>query len=135
MDPTKMFQTLLFILQRSKFASAVSKCEGFCPGISPFYSICLGNKMPRQLNSSNLKKNVFLELKNKFFVKEKKTSFIKKSFLQDTTYSCASIYIIHTFISYIHTFINQCVKEILFSWNFIMSCIERGYWRNTLFSF
>ena len=62
-------------------------------------------KMPRQLNSKKLNKKVFLELKNKYFVKVKKISFIKKSFLQDTTYSCASIFIIHTFISYIHTFI------------------------------
>ena len=47
------------------------------------------------------KKEVFLELKKKFFVKEKKISFIKKTFLQDTNYLRASIFIIHTFISYI----------------------------------
>ena len=45
-------------------------------------------------------KKVFLELKKIFFVKEKKI-FIKKTFLQDTNYSRASIFIIHTFISYI----------------------------------
>ena len=39
-------------------------------------------------------------LKKKFFVKEKKFCFIKL-FSQDTNYSCASIFIIHTFISYI----------------------------------
>ena len=37
--------------------------------------------MPRQLNSEKLKeKTVFLKLKKKFFVKEKKISFIKKLF-------------------------------------------------------
>ena len=46
-------------------------------------------------------KKVFLGLKKKFFVKEKKISFTKKTFLQDTIYSCASIFIIHTFTSYI----------------------------------
>ena len=30
--------------QHSKFVAAASKCQGFCRGISPFYSICLGNK-------------------------------------------------------------------------------------------
>ena len=60
--------------------------------------------MPKQLNSEKFqkKKKVFLELKMKFFVKEKKIFFIKETFfLQDTNYSCASIFIIHAFISYI----------------------------------
>ena len=30
--------------QHLKFASAVAKCRDFCRGISPFYSLCLGNK-------------------------------------------------------------------------------------------
>ena len=38
----KMKKTLE--IKRSKLATAVSKCRGFCRGISPFYSICLGNK-------------------------------------------------------------------------------------------
>ena len=46
------------VLQCSKFALAVGKCQGFCRGISPFYSICLGNK--------NAKAVKFLEIKKKF---------------------------------------------------------------------
>ena len=59
--------------------------------------------MQRQLNYKKKKKTqtVYLELKKGFFVKEKKVSFIKKLFLQDANYSCASIFIIHTFILYI----------------------------------
>ena len=88
--------------QPSKFALAVSKYWGFCQGISPFYSICLSNRNAKAVKFLVIKKYiVFLELKKNFFVKEKKISFIKKTFLQDTNYSCASIFIIHTFISYI----------------------------------
>ena len=46
----------------------------------------------------------------KFFMKGKKISFIKKPFLQDANYSCASIFIVHTFISYIFNWLLQCVK-------------------------
>ena len=70
------------LAQRSKFVSAVGKCRG----ISPFYSICLGNKNAEAVKFLEIKKKVFLELKNKFLVKEKKIYFIKKSFLLDTTY-------------------------------------------------
>ena len=88
--------------QYSKFALAVSKCRGFCWGISPFYSICLGNKNAESVKFLEIKKKiVFLELKKKFFVKEKKISFIKKTLFPDTSYSCASIFIIQTFILYI----------------------------------
>ena len=86
--------------QHSKFASAVSKCWGFCLGISPFYRICLGNKNAEAVKYLEIKKD-FLELKKKFLVKEKKHFFHKKTFLQDTNYSFASIFIIHTFILYI----------------------------------
>ena len=52
--------------------------------------------MQRQLNSYKLKKKkVFLELK------KKKDFFHKKTFLQGTSYSCESTFIIHTFLSYI----------------------------------
>ena len=87
------------LIQCSKFASAVGKCQG----ISPFYSICLGNKNAEAVKFLEIKKkkNSFPRTKKKFFVKEKKISFIKKTFLQDTNYSCASIFIIHTFIPYI----------------------------------
>ena len=45
--------------QRSKFASAVGKCRGFCRGISPFYSICLGNKNAEAVKFLEIKKNSF----------------------------------------------------------------------------
>ena len=80
----------------SRFASAVSKCQ------SPFYSICFVNKNTKAVKFLEIKKKkVFLELKKKFFVKEKYISFIKNFFLQDTNYSCASMFITHAFISYI----------------------------------
>ena len=98
------FCSVGLLSQHSKFALAVGKCQGFCRGISPFYSICVGNNNAEAVKFLEIKKKlVFLELKKKFFVKEKKISSIKKPFLQDTNYSCASIFIIHTFIWYIHT--------------------------------
>ena len=96
------FCSVGLLSQHSKFALAVGKCQGFCRGISPFYSICVGNNNAEAVKFLEIKKKlVFLELKKKFFVKEKKISSIKKPFLQDTNYSCASIFIIHTFIWYI----------------------------------
>ena len=90
--------TWLLRKQHSKFASVV----GFCRSITPLYSICLSNKNAEAVKFLEiLKKLVFLQLQNNFFVKEKKIFFIKKTFLQDTNYSCASIFIIHTFILYI----------------------------------
>ena len=46
LDGTQQFKTISFeeFLQGSKFASAVSKCQGFCQGISMFFSICLSRK-------------------------------------------------------------------------------------------
>ena len=85
----------MIVNQRSKFASAVSKCRGFCQGISPFYSICLSSINAEAVKFLEIfKKIVFLELK-------KKRLLYKKLFLQGTSYSCASTFIIHTFLSYI----------------------------------
>ena len=88
-----------FNMQRSRLASTVSKCQGFCQGISPFYSICLSDKIAEAVKFLEIKK-VFLELKKTFFAKEKKISFMKKKLSQDTNYSCGSIFI-NTFIFYI----------------------------------
>ena len=96
------FNKILIKYQRSKFASAVDICRVFCRGISPFYSICLGNKNAEAVKFLEIKKKkVLLELKKKFLVKEKKISFIKKPFFTRQNYSYASMFIIHTFISYI----------------------------------
>ena len=101
-------------MQRSKFASAVSKFRGFFRGIFQFDSICLGNKNTETVKFLEIKKKkkkiVILELKKKFFVKEKKISFIKIFFLQDKNYSCAVIFIIHTFILYVFNLLFLCVK-------------------------
>ena len=67
----------VFLLENQcwKFASAVGKPWGFYQGISTFYSICLSNKNAEVVNFLEIKKRiVFLELENKFFVKEKKIS-------------------------------------------------------------
>ena len=103
-------------MQRSKFASAVGKCRGFRRGISPFYSICLSNENAEAVKFLEIKKKiVFLELKKKFFVKEKKISFIKK------TYSFASIFIIHTFISYIFNSLLYLLLQFLFTSAYIFN--------------
>ena len=87
-------------LQCSKFASTVGKCQDFYWGISPFYSICLSNKNAKAVKFLEIWKIVFLELKNKFFVKEKKISFIKKTFLQDKLFMC--IYIHYSYLHFVY---------------------------------
>ena len=39
-----MVLILVYMLQYSEFALAVGKCQGFCQGISMFFSICLGKE-------------------------------------------------------------------------------------------
>ena len=109
------------MVQRSKFTSTVSKCWSFCWDISPFYSICLSNKNAKAVKFLEIWKIVFLELKNKFFVKEKKISFIKKTFLQGKNYSCASIFIIHTFILYIF---NSLLYLLCYALNEVIDAIH-----------
>ena len=105
----------------------LADAEAFAEAYLHFIVFVLAIKMPRQLNSFKFfKKIVFLELKKKFFVKEKKVSFIKKTFLQDKNYSCASIFIIHTFISYILTHYSSALKRYYFL-EILLLCIERGY--------
>ena len=60
------------LIQCSKFASAVGKCQGFCQGINLFYSICLGKKNAEAIE--------LLEILNKYFSTNKKTYFIFNSF-------------------------------------------------------
>ena len=60
-----------FTLQRSKFASAVGKFRGFCRGVSPFYSICLGNKNAEAVKFLEIKKNSFPNKKNLFYTRHK----------------------------------------------------------------
>ena len=57
--------------QRSKFASAVRKCRGFCRRISPFIVFASAIKMPRQLNSLKSKKKSFPRTKKQIFCKRK----------------------------------------------------------------
>ena len=49
--------------QHSKFTSAVGRCQGFCRGISMFFSICLGNQ-----NAEAIK---FLEILKRYTSKNK----------------------------------------------------------------
>ena len=69
-----------FNMQRSRFASTVSKCQGFCQGISPFYSICLGDKIAEAVKFLEIKKKSFPRTKKEFFCKRKKDFFHKKNF-------------------------------------------------------
>ena len=80
--------------QHLKFASAVGKCQDFCQGISPFYSICLGNK-----NAEAVK---FLKIKKKkSFPRTKKGIFfffIKRFFFS----RCKLFMCIYIQYSYLH---------------------------------
>ena len=55
--------SLGLVNQRSKFTLAVSKCWGFCWGISMFFSICLGNQSAKVIK--------FLEILKKYVSKNK----------------------------------------------------------------
>ena len=61
-----------------------------------------------------LLKKSFPRTKKEIFCKRKKSFFHKKTFLQDTNYSCASIFIIHTFISYILTHYSSALNRSSF---------------------
>ena len=52
--------------------------------------------------------------KTEIFCKRKKDFFRKKTFLQDTNYSCTAIFIIHTFISYILTHYSSALNRSSF---------------------
>ena len=52
--------------QRSKFDSAVGKCQGFCQGISMFLSICLSKKDIEAIEFLGLIKKYFPRIKPKF---------------------------------------------------------------------
>ena len=91
--------------QRSKFTSAVGKCRGFCRGILPFYSICLGNKNAKAVKFLEIKKKVFLELKKKFLVKEKNISFIKKPFFtRQKLFMC--IYVHYSYLHFVYSYLH-----------------------------
>ena len=124
--PVHWLAGLVSIIQRSKFASAVGKCRGFCRVTSPFHSICLGNKNAEAVKFLEIKKKVFLELKKKFFVKEKKISFIKKNFdkTQIIHGHLHSLFIpsFRIFVTHYSSALNRSSFP-----ETIMLCIERGY--------
>ena len=95
-----LFGKKTFPVQRSKFAWAVGKCRG----ISPFYSICLGNKNAEAVKFWE-KKKVFLELKKKFLVKEKNISFKKKPFFtRHKLFMC--IYVHYSYLHFVYSYLH-----------------------------
>ena len=73
--------------QRSKFASAVGKCRGFCRGISMFFSICLGKKNAEAIQYLGIFKKYVSKNKKYFCLKEKKIfRLIKKLILSFTRF-------------------------------------------------
>ena len=61
-------------------------------------------------------------LENEIFCRRKKDFFHKKNtFLQGTNYSCASISIIHTFISYIF---NSLLYLLYYAWNEVIDVMR-----------
>ena len=76
--PVHWLAGLVSIIQRSKFASAVGKCRGFCRVTSPFHSICLGNKNAEAVKFLEIKKKSFPRTKKEVFCKRKKDFFHKK---------------------------------------------------------
>ena len=64
-------------LQRSKTASTVGKCRGFCRGISVFFSIYFGKKNAKAIRFLGILKNLFSnnEKYTYFCLKKKKKCF------------------------------------------------------------
>ena len=88
-------------LQRSKFASAVGKCRGFCRGISPFYSICLGNKNAEAVKFLEIKKKSFTRTKKEISCKRKKDFFHKKTlFYKTKLFIC--IYVHYSYLHFVY---------------------------------
>ena len=82
-----------FNMQRSRLASTVSKCQGFCQGISPFYSICLGDKIAEAVKFLEIKKKSFPRTKKDIFCKRKKDFFHeKKTFTRHKLFMWIYIY-------------------------------------------
>ena len=79
-----------------------------------YYSICLGNKNAEAAKFLEILQKSFPGTKKEIFCKRKKDFFHKKTFLQDTNYSCASIFIIHTFILYIFNHYSSALNSLLF---------------------
>ena len=90
-----------FNMQRSRFASTVSKCQGFCQGISPFYSICLSDKIAEAVKFLEIKKKSFPRTKKEFFCKRKKDFFHKKNFFtRHKLFMC--IYIHYSYLHFVY---------------------------------
>ena len=82
-----------FNMQRSRLASTVSKCQGFCQGISPFYSICLSDKIAEAVKFLEIKKKSFPRTKKDIFCKRKKDFFHeKKTFTRHKLFMWIYIY-------------------------------------------
>ena len=93
--------------QRLKFASAVGKCQDFCQGISPFYSICLGNKNPEAVKFLKIKKKSFPRTKKGiFFFFSLKFFFFKMQMIHVHLYS---IFIpsFHIFLTHYSSVLNR----------------------------
>ena len=75
-----LFGKKTFPVQRSKFAWAVGKCRG----ISPFYSICLGNKNAEAVKFWEIKKKSFPRTKKEISCKRKKYFFHKETLFYKT---------------------------------------------------
>ena len=72
--------------QHLKFASAVSRCRGFCRVISMFFNICLGKKNAEAIKFLGVLKKYVSKIKKIFFCLKKKRNalFSKKLFLSFT---------------------------------------------------
>ena len=98
--PLLILQITFFSIQNLPRQSA--NAEAFAEAHLHFMVFASAIEMPRQLNSQKFfLKNSFPRTKKEFLCKRKNDFFHKKTFIQGTNYSCASIFIIHTFISYI----------------------------------
>ena len=95
------FNKILIKYQRSKFASAVDICRVFCRGISPFYSICLGNKNAEAVKFLEIKKKSFTRTKKEISCKRKKDFFHKKTlFYKTKLFIC--IYVHYSYLHFVY---------------------------------
>ena len=115
------FQLLFLYEQRSEFASTVSKCRGFCRGITMFFSICLSKK--------NAKAIEFFGLIKKYFSKNKKKLNV---FLKTKIFVFHMIFKLDCITQIIYFIIHICLYSLFILLLFpYISLQETGHRKNT----
>ena len=107
-------------LQDSKFASAVSKCWGFCWGISKFYSICLSKKNAKAIKCLEILKKYVAKNKIYFCFKKKRNVPLnnKVIFVFHTIFKTWFHYVDHL-LYYPQTFVFSFYTSVVLLYQFL----------------